>query len=39
MWGVSVKGVKGVVEYFEELFQIWVVFLDLGGYGDWVRVW
>ena len=37
--GVGVEGVEGVVEYFEELFTIWVVFLDLGSNGNWVRIW
>ena len=39
MWRVSVEGVKGMVEYFQEGFWIGVMFLDLGGDGDWVRVW
>ena len=38
MWGVGVEGVEGVVEYFQEGFWIGVVFFDLGGNGDWVRV-
>ena len=38
MWGVSIEGVESVVEYFQELFKVWVVFFDLGGNGDWVRV-
>ena len=27
-----------MVEYFQKCFWIWVVFFDLGGDGDWVRV-
>ena len=38
MWGVSVEGVEGVVEYFQEGFWVGVVFFDLGGNGDWVRI-
>ena len=38
MWGVSVEGVEGVVEYFQEGFWVGVVFLDLGGDSDRVRV-
>ena len=37
--GVSIEGVEGVVEYFQELFRVWVVFFDLGVNGDWMRVW
>ena len=37
-WWVGVEGVKGVVEYFQECFWVGVVFFDLGGDGDWVRV-
>ena len=39
MWRVGVEGVKGMVEYFQEGFWVWVMFFDLGGDGDWVRVW
>ena len=39
VWGVSIEGVEGVVEYFQELFRVWVVFFDLGVNGDWMRVW
>ena len=39
MWGVGVEGVKGMVEYFQESFWVGVMFFDLGGDGDWVRVW
>ena len=37
-WWVGVEGVKGVVEYFKECFWVGVVFFDLGGNGDWVRI-
>ena len=26
------------MEYFQECFWVWVMFLDLGGDSDWVRV-
>ena len=38
MWRVSVEGVKGMVEYFQEGFWVGVMFFDLGGDGDWVRI-
>ena len=38
MWGVGVEGVEGVVEYLQEGFWIGVVFFDLGGNSDWIRV-
>ena len=38
MWGVGVEGVEGMVEYLQEGFWVGVVFFDLGGDGDWVRV-
>ena len=38
MWGVGVEGVEGMVEYFQECFWVGVVFFDLGGDGDWVRI-
>ena len=38
MWRVGVEGVEGVVEYFQEGFWVGVVFFDLGGDGDWVRI-
>ena len=37
-WWVSVEGVKGVMEYFQESFGVWVVFFDLGGDSYWVRI-
>ena len=39
MWGFGVEGVEGMVEYFQEGFWVGVVFFDLGGDGDWVRIW
>ena len=27
-----------MVEYFQECFWVWVVFFDLGGDSDWVRI-
>ena len=38
MWRVGVEGVEGVMEYFQECFWVGVVFFDLGGDGDRVRV-
>ena len=38
MWRVGVEGVKGMVEYFQEGIWVGVMFFDLGGDGDWVRV-
>ena len=38
LWRVGVEGVEGVVEYFQEGFWVGVVFFDLGGDGDWVRI-
>ena len=38
MWGVGVEGVEGMVEYFQKGFWVWVVFFDLGGNSDRVRV-
>ena len=38
-WWIGVERVEGVVEYIQECFWVWVVFFDLGGDGDWVRVW
>ena len=38
MWGVGVEGVEGVVEHFQEGLGVRVVFFDLGGDGDRVRI-
>ena len=38
MWRVSVEGVEGMVEYFQEGFRVGVVFFDLSGDGNWVRI-
>ena len=27
-----------MMEYFQECFWVWVMFLDLGGDSDWVRI-
>ena len=37
-WWIGVEGVKGMVECFQECFWVGVVFFDLGGDSDWVRV-
>ena len=37
-WWISIEGVEGMVEYFQECFWVGVVFFDLGGDGDWVRI-
>ena len=37
-WWVSIEGVKGVMEYFQECFWVGVVFFNLGGDGDWVGI-
>ena len=38
MWRVGVEGVEGMMEYFQEGFWVGVVFFDLGGDSDWVRI-
>ena len=37
-WWVGVEGVEGVVEYFQECFWVGVVFFDLSGDSDRVRI-
>jgi hypothetical protein len=38
MWRVGIEGVEGMVEYLQEGFWVGVVFFDLGGDGNWVRI-
>ena len=37
-WWIGVERVEGMMEYFQKCFWVGVVFFDLGGDSDWVRI-